>query len=70
MNDPRRTPQQRTPEAWLRQASVAFIAGSTLVTLTAVLFALGFLTLPLVLAGVLVAAALMGYGLYARRRAS
>ncbi|MEL1265212.1 hypothetical protein [Pseudoxanthomonas putridarboris] len=61
---------QRTPEAWLRQASVAFIVASTLVTLTAVGFALGLLSLPAVVVAVLLAAGAMAYGLYARRRAS
>lgn len=68
MGDPRHPSPRSSSEAWQRRASFAFVIASTLITLTAIVFALGLLSLPAVVVAVALAAVAMGYGLYARRR--
>lgn len=58
-----------TPEAWQRYASGALAGGSVVITMTLLFFAMGRLPLPGVVVAVLLSMALIGFGLYAMRRA-
>lgn len=58
-----------SPEAWRRYASGALAGGSVLITLTLLFFVMGRLPLSGVAVVVLLSLALIGFGLYATRRA-
>lgn len=64
---PRSSYYVRNP--WRPWVSGAFAGASSILTATAVFYALGRLPLPLVGISVLLAAAAFAFGLYARRRA-
>jgi hypothetical protein len=68
LRDPR--PSYYVHNPWRSRATGAFAGASSMLTITAVFYALGRLPLPLVGISVLLAAAAFGFGLYARRRAA